>query len=51
MPGVIGLIDGTHVLIKKPTYEIEHVYYDELKKTHSKNVQVVMINNINSKYY
>lgn len=42
-PGVIGLIDGTHVLIKKPETSVEHIYYCIRKASHSKNVQIVII--------
>lgn len=48
MPGVIGLIDGTHILIKKPAIDVEHVYYAVRKSAHSKNVQVVIINKLNN---
>lgn len=54
MPGVIGVIDGTHILIKSPKKEVEHVYYAIRKSAHSKNVQVVIYTYryiiINSKY-
>lgn len=43
MPGVIGLVDGTHILIKKPSEEVEHVYFAVRKSSHSKNVQVVIV--------
>lgn len=39
-PGVIGLIDGTHVKISAPKYEVEHVYYCR-KGGHSKNVMII----------
>ncbi|XP_055850483.1 putative nuclease HARBI1, partial [Episyrphus balteatus] len=39
-PGVIGLIDGTHIKIAAPRKEIEHVYYCR-KGGHSKNVQII----------
>lgn len=39
-PGIIGLIDGTHIKICAPKKEIEHVYYCR-KGGHSKNVQIV----------
>lgn len=39
-PGVIGLIDGTHVKISAPKKETEHVYYCR-KGGHSKNVQII----------
>lgn len=41
MRGVIGLIYGTHICIKKPPKNVEHVYYAIRKSTHTKNVQVV----------
>lgn len=41
MPGVIGLVDGTHISIKKPDNEVECVYYAVRKAAHTKNVQVV----------
>lgn len=37
-PGVIGIIDGTHIRIKAPESEPEA--YDNCKKFHSLNVQV-----------
>lgn len=39
-PGVIGLIDGTHIKISAPKNEIEHVYYCR-KGGHSKNVMII----------
>ena len=41
IPGVIGLIDGTHITIKKPPVDVEHVYYATRKSCHTKNVQIV----------
>ena len=45
MPGVIGLVDGTHILIKKPNVNVEHVYYAVRKASHTKNVQIVSVSN------
>ncbi|XP_017479894.1 PREDICTED: putative nuclease HARBI1 isoform X1 [Rhagoletis zephyria] len=39
-PGIIGLIDGTHIKISAPKKEIEHVYYCR-KGGHSKNVMII----------
>lgn len=39
-PGIIGLIDGTHIKICAPKKDIEHVYYCR-KGGHSKNVMVI----------
>lgn len=39
-PGVIGLIDGTHIKISAPKHDIEHVYYCR-KGGHSKNVMII----------
>jgi len=39
LPNVIGIIDGTHVLIKAPHVD-EHIYVNR-KQSHSINVQVV----------
>lgn len=41
MPGVIGHVDGTHISIKRPKFDVEHVYYAVRKSAHTKNVQVV----------
>ncbi|XP_055707853.1 putative nuclease HARBI1 [Phlebotomus papatasi] len=41
IPGIIGLIDGTHILIKRPPNNIEHAYYAVRKSSHSKNVQII----------
>lgn len=41
MPGVIGIVDGTHISIKKPSANVEHVYYAVRKARHTKNVQIV----------
>lgn len=43
IPGVIGCIDCTHVVIKKPSRNVEHVYYAVRKSAHTKNVQMVCI--------
>lgn len=42
IPGVIGLVDGTHISIKKPKKKVEFVYYATRKSSHTKNVQVVI---------
>lgn len=39
-PGVIGLVDGTHIKVSAPRREIEHVFYCR-KGGHSMNVQIV----------
>lgn len=39
-PGVIGCVDGTHVKIFKPRFDIQHLYYNR-KGYHSLNVMVV----------
>lgn len=41
MPGCIGLVDGTHIVIKKPKNTVEHTYYSVRKSCHTKNVQIV----------
>ena len=41
MPGVIGVVDGTHIYIKRPDNNVEHVYYSVRKAAHTKNVQIV----------
>ncbi|XP_017488262.1 PREDICTED: putative nuclease HARBI1 isoform X2 [Rhagoletis zephyria] len=41
-PGVIGAIDGSHINIKKPSKDIEHVYVCR-KGGHSINVQVIVM--------
>lgn len=41
MPGVIGVVDGTHIHIKKPENDVESIYYAVRKAAHTKNVQVV----------
>lgn len=46
MAGIIGAIDCTHVTIKNPGKDIEHVYYCHRKKTHTKNVQLVCDSNL-----
>ena len=43
MPGVFGIVDGTHICIRKPDAHIEHVYYAVRKASHTKNVQIVSI--------
>lgn len=43
-PGVIGVIDGTHVAILQPT-EDEHLYFNR-KNFHSKNVQIICDSNL-----
>ena len=43
MPRIIGVVDGTHISIKKPNVDIEHVYYAVRKSSHTKNVQIVSI--------
>ncbi|XP_030749233.1 putative nuclease HARBI1 [Sitophilus oryzae] len=43
-PGVIGCIDGTHVAIVSPKID-EHLYFN-LKRYHSKNVQIVFDANL-----
>lgn len=43
MPGCIGLIDGTHICIKGPRKNVEHVYYSVRKSCHTKNVQIVSL--------
>lgn len=40
-PGVIGLIDGTHIRIRAPEHEPEA--YINRKKYHSLNVQVILV--------
>lgn len=40
LPGVIGCIDCTHIVIVKPDEAIEHLYYNR-KGYHSLNVQMV----------
>lgn len=51
MPGVIGLIDCTHVSIIRPAKETEQSFYAVRKASHTKNVQIVSLkwnyNNIN----
>lgn len=42
-PGVIGCVDGTHVKIIKPRFDVQHLYYNR-KGYHSLNVMVVCIN-------
>ena len=44
MPGVIGVVDGTHIYIKKPENDVEFVYYSVRKAAHTKNVQIVSKN-------
>lgn len=39
-PGVVALVDGSHIKIKSPEKDIEHIYYCR-KGGHSKNVQFV----------
>lgn len=39
-PGIIGVIDGTHIKISAPRREIEHIYYCR-KGGHSKNVMII----------
>ena len=41
MPGVIGVVDGTHFYIKRPENDVEYVYYSVRKAAHTKNVQIV----------
>lgn len=41
MPGVIGLIDCTHVSILRPSTNVEQAYYAVRKASHTKNVQIV----------
>lgn len=41
MPGVIGLIDCTHVSILRPLIDVEQAYYAVRKASHTKNVQIV----------
>ena len=43
MPGVIGLVDGTHISIRKTNVDVEHVYYAVRKASHTKNVQIVSV--------
>ncbi|XP_018564783.1 putative nuclease HARBI1 [Anoplophora glabripennis] len=52
-PGVVGCIDGTHIVIVAPR-EDEHLYFNR-KQYHSKNVQLIcdanlMILNVKSNY-
>ncbi|XP_055714952.1 putative nuclease HARBI1 [Phlebotomus papatasi] len=54
-PGVLGCIDCTHVCIKKPPVEVEHVYYAVRKASHTKNVQIIcnadlLIFGVNARY-
>lgn len=39
-PGIIGLVDGSHIKITSPPANVEFVYYCR-KGGHSKNVQIV----------
>lgn len=39
-PGIVGLIDGTHIKIKAPTHDVEYAYYCR-KGGHSINVILV----------
>lgn len=39
-PGVIGCVDGTHVNIFKPKFDVQHLYYNR-KGNHSLNVMMV----------
>lgn len=41
MPGVIGLIDCTHISILRPPSDVEQVYFAVRKAAHTKNVQIV----------
>ncbi|XP_017482367.1 PREDICTED: putative nuclease HARBI1 isoform X2 [Rhagoletis zephyria] len=45
-PGVIGAIDGSHIKLKTPSKDIEHVYVCR-KGGHSINVQVVTVDILN----
>ncbi|XP_019894036.2 putative nuclease HARBI1 [Musca domestica] len=43
-PGIIGVIDGTHIKMSAPRREIEHIYYCR-KGGHSKNVMIICDSN------
>lgn len=45
-PGVVGLIDGTHISIRAPTEEPDA--YINRKKFHSLNVQVSLLDDCRS---
>lgn len=54
MPGVLSLVDGTHVAISAMSKEVEHAYVNR-KGFHSINVQIacdarMLITNINARY-
>lgn len=54
LPGVLGIIDGTHVAVTALRKEIEHAFVNR-KGFHSINVQIVcdhrmQITNINARY-
>lgn len=54
VPGVLSLIDGTHVAISALSREVEHAYVNR-KGFHSINVQIacdarMVITNINARY-
>lgn len=53
-PGVLGIVDGTHVAVSALKHEIEHAYVNR-KGFHSINVQIVcddrmLITDINARY-
>uniref|UniRef100_A0A1B0DFT1 DDE Tnp4 domain-containing protein n=1 Tax=Phlebotomus papatasi TaxID=29031 RepID=A0A1B0DFT1_PHLPP len=55
IPGIIGCIDCTHVVIRKPSRNVEYVYCAARKSAHTKNVQIVcnadlVIFNVNPSY-
>lgn len=54
LPGLVGIIDGTHVAVSALNHEIEHAYVNR-KGFHSINVQIVcdhrmLITNMNARY-
>lgn len=54
LPGVLGIVDGTHVALSAIKHEIEHAFVNR-KGFHSINVQIVcddrmLITNINARY-
>lgn len=54
IPGIVGVVDGTHVILSSLPHNIEHAYVNR-KGLHSINVQIVcdsnmMITNVNARY-
>lgn len=54
LPGIIGVVDGTHVAVTALSHEIENAYMNR-KGFHSINVQIIcdanmIITNVNARY-